>query len=72
MEPCDKPLAEMALCEAGSCIWDKGAKALSAVFHTPGSASITDWALTVLVALVLLNFLILLIKSLMPRRVVEP
>lgn len=70
MEPCDKPLAEMALCEASSCIWGKGAAALSAVVHTPGSAGITDWGLTILIALILLNILLLIIRSFMPRRVV--
>jgi hypothetical protein len=68
MEPCDKPLAEMGFCEAVSCVYDKGAKAVSAVIDAPGAASITDWAFALLAALVAAHLLALLIRSLTPRR----
>jgi len=67
MDICDKPVAELATGEAFKCVWDKGAQALSTVVHTPGSASINDWALAFLSALVLLNLLLLLLRMLWPR-----
>ena len=68
MEPCDKPLAEMTFGKAVDCMWEKGSNALSVIVHSPGSASITDWALGVFAALILLNILLLLIGLLTPRR----
>ena len=49
------------------CAWDKGAGALSTVVHSPASATISDWALAFLAALLLLNLLLLLFRLLMPR-----
>ena len=69
MELCDKPAAEMAFKEVVSCAWDKGAKALSITFHTPALATITDWAMAFLAALILLNFLLLILRLLIPRRI---
>ncbi len=41
--------------------------ALSTVVHSPASATISDWALAFLAALLLLNLLLLLFRLLMPR-----
>ncbi|HXY57343.1 MAG TPA: hypothetical protein VEH76_02060 [Methylocystis sp.] len=68
MPPCDKPVGEMALREALNCAWDKGANALSVVVHNPGSATIADWAIAFLAALMLLNFALLVLDMLMPPR----
>ncbi len=68
MESCDRPLADMALREAGQCAWEIGSKALSHVFHSPGAATIPDWGLAILAALILLNLLLLLLGLLIPRR----
>ncbi|ARN82413.1 hypothetical protein DSM21852_18440 [Methylocystis bryophila] len=68
METCDKPVAEMATGDALKCAWDKGVDALSTVVHSPGSASINDWALAFLAALVLLNLLLLVLRLLLPSR----
>ncbi len=68
MESCDKPLADMALREAGQCAWDTGSRALSHVFHSPGAATITDWGLAILAALIVLNLLLLLLGLFVPRR----
>jgi hypothetical protein len=67
MEPCDQPLADMAFCEALSCVWRKGITAVESVISAPGSASISDWALTILAALVALAVLALLFRALAPR-----
>jgi hypothetical protein len=67
MEPCDQPLGEMAFCEAMTCVWRKGAGALDSVISAPGSASISDWALTILAALFVLAVLALLFRALAPR-----
>jgi hypothetical protein len=66
MSPCDRPVGEMALREALNCGWDKGAKALSVVFHNPGSATIADWAIAFFAGLILLNVLLLVLRMLMP------
>lgn len=68
MPPCDKPVGEMALREALGCAWDKGAGALSTIFHSPGSATISDWAIALLAALILLNFVLFILDMLTPRR----
>jgi Zn-dependent protease len=68
MENCDKALAELATSDALKCAWDKGAGALSTVVHSPGLATINDWALAFLAALVLLNLLLLLFRMLLPSR----
>ncbi|MGA8170332.1 MAG: hypothetical protein WB816_05810 [Methylocystis sp.] len=68
MELCDKPAAEMAFSEIASCSWDKGAKALSVAYHTPGSATINDWVWAFLAALILLNIFLFLVGILLPRR----
>jgi hypothetical protein len=68
MEPCDKPVADLAIGEALKCAWGKGANALSVVVHSPASATINDWALAFLAALVLLNLLLLLLRLLLPAR----
>jgi len=57
----------MSFNEFLDCVWDKGSKALSVIVHNPGSASITDWALGFLAALILLNILLLLLGLLTPR-----
>jgi|JAHE01.1.fsa_nt_gi hypothetical protein len=67
METCDKPVADLATGDALKCAWDKGAAALSTVVHSPASATISDWALAFLAALVLLNLLLLLLRLLLPR-----
>jgi hypothetical protein len=67
MEPCDQPLGEMAFCEAVSCVWRKGAGAVDSVISSPGSASISDWALTILAALGILAVLVFLFRALAPR-----
>ncbi len=67
MQPCDRPVAEMSIGEAVDCMWEKGSKALSVIVHNPGSASITDWAVGFLAALILLNLLLLLLGLLTPR-----
>ena len=67
MENCDKPVADLATGDALKCAWDKGAGALSTVVHSPASATISDWALAFLAALLLLNLLLLLLRLLMPR-----
>lgn len=68
METCDKPVADMAVGDVLKCGWDKGANALSTVFHSPGSATINDWALAFLALLVLLNLLLLLLRLIFPPR----
>ena len=68
MQPCDRPVAEMSFNEAMDCTWEKGSKALSVITHNPESASITDWALGFLAALILLNLLLLFLGLLTPRR----
>lgn len=68
MESCDQPLGGMAFCEAVSCVWDKGSRALSSVFEAPGSANIGDWALTLLAALLLIDLVIFLFRAAFPRR----
>jgi len=67
MVSCDKAVADLATGETLKCVWEKGADALSAVVHTPGTANINDWALAFLAALVLLNLLLLLLRLLLPR-----
>jgi len=67
METCDKPVADLATGDTLKCAWDKGADALSTVVHSPASATINDWALAFLAALVLLNLLLLLLRLLLPR-----
>lgn len=72
MDPCDQPLAEMAFCEAMSCVWKKGVGAVQSVIQAPGSANIADWALAILAALCALAVLALLVRALAPRtRVIE-
>jgi hypothetical protein len=68
MQPCYRPVAEMTLDETVECIREKGSKALSVITHNPESASITDWALGFLAALILLNLLLLFLGLLTPRR----
>ncbi|OAI30975.1 MULTISPECIES: hypothetical protein [Methylosinus] len=68
MESCEQPLASMTFCEAVSCVWAKGETALNSVLQTPATASIGDWALTLLVGLVLLNLVIMLFRAAFPRR----
>ena len=68
MSPCDKPVGEMALRQALSCGWDKGAEALSIVLHHPSSATITDWAIAFFAALILLNFVLFVLDILMPPK----
>jgi hypothetical protein len=73
MESCGRPLADMALREAGQCAWDIGSKALSHVFQSPGSATIPDWGRAILAALILLllNLLLLILGLLVPRRLLN-
>ncbi|WP_159727159.1 hypothetical protein [Methylosinus sp. Ce-a6] len=68
MESCEQPLGSMTFCEAVSCVWAKGENAVNSVLHAPGSASIGDWALTLLAALVLVNLVIMLFRAAFPRR----
>lgn len=68
MDICEKPVSDLAVGEALKCVWDMGANALTTVIHTPGVATLNDWALAVLAALVLLNLLLLLLRLLIPRR----
>jgi hypothetical protein len=67
MEPCDQPLAEMAFCQAVSCVWKKGVGAVESVIQAPGSANISDWALAILSALCALAVLAFLVRALAPR-----
>jgi hypothetical protein len=67
MEPCDQPLADMAFCEAVNCVWRKSVDALGSVFSAPGAASISDWALAILAALLALGILAFLMRALAPR-----
>ena len=67
METCDKAVADLATGDALKCAWDKGAGALSTVVHSPASATISDWALALLAALVLFNLLLLLLRLFLPR-----
>ena len=68
MPPCDKPVGEMTVSEALNCGWDKGAGALSTVFHSPGAATIADWAIALLAMLIILNIVLLLLGMLIPSR----
>jgi hypothetical protein len=68
MESCEQPLGSMTFCEAVSCVWAKGENAVSSVLQAPASASIGDWGLTLLVALLLINVIIMLFRAAFPRR----
>ena len=68
MENCDDAVADPAPGDTLKSAWEKGAGALSTVLHSPGSATITDWAQAFLAALVLLNLLLLLFRPLLPSR----
>jgi hypothetical protein len=68
MELCDKGLSDMTFREAADCAWAKATGAFSAVVHSPGSATITDWAVALLCALIIINLLALIVGSLAPRR----
>ena len=67
METCDKAVADLTTGDTLKCAWDKGAGALSTVVHSAASATISDWALALLAALVLFNLLLLLLRLYMPR-----
>ncbi len=64
MTPCEKPVAEQKLSEIIQCGWDTLKNAIVGVVDHPGGATVTEWIITILAALVVLFFLI----SLFPRR----
>lgn len=67
MERCDGPIGGMSISEALNCVWEKGSNALTDVVHSPGSASISNWALALLTILILINVLLLITRILFPR-----
>lgn len=64
MTPCEKPVSEQAVGDAAACSWNLIKDAAAAVVDHPGGASLTEWVITILVALILL----MLISSLFRRR----
>ena len=64
MAACDKPVSEQTVSDAVTCSWSLVKDSASAVVDHPGGANLTEWMLTVLLALVLL----MLIASLFRRR----
>lgn len=67
MEPCDQPLAEMAFCQALTCVWRKGVGSIESVISAPGSANISDWSIAILAVLCALAVLAFLVRALAPR-----
>jgi hypothetical protein len=67
METCDKPVGEMVFCEATNCAWRKAGDAFSVVLHTPGAATMVDWAF-VFATVFIVSYLLLFLLSPLTRR----
>ncbi len=63
MIPCDKPVSEQTVGDIASCSLQIFKSAAVAVVDHPGGASLTEWVITVMAALVLL----MLVGSLIRR-----
>ncbi len=63
MMPCEKPVSEQSVSDIASCSWRLFKDAAVAVFDHPGGANLTEWAITILAALVL----VMLVGSLIRR-----
>jgi hypothetical protein len=61
MTTCEKPVSELTLGEAANCAWETVKGAVVSVFSHPGSATITEWTITVFAGLAVLYILSLLI-----------
>ncbi len=66
MEICNGPVAAMSIGEALRCLWEKGSAALTGVIQSPGSATITDWALALFAVLIAINVISLILRILLP------
>lgn len=60
MPQCDKPISDLTLGEAATCFWEVIKGAFVAVFTHPGSATMTEWIVTVFTILTALYILTLL------------
>ncbi len=63
---CDGPVAAMSIGEAFRCLWEKGSNAVTGVIQSPGSATITDWALALFAILIAVSLLSLILRILVP------
>jgi len=59
---CEQPVSEQATGEALSCGWSRLQSAVGAVINHPSGANVTEWVITILLALVLLFFLVMIIR----------
>ncbi len=64
---CDGPVSAMSIGGAFRCFWEKGSNAVTGVIQSPGSATITDWALALFAILIAVNVLSLILRILVPR-----